>query len=129
MAKNTATSRKKKSKLSLLTLLATIAITLPIGVYFISRQNTNLTDLRSQAGWESSYTTCFRPGSCATGFTCYCVDGPQCAKTQCLADNSREAKCETLGGMLCPGGRGKNSLVCCTGGRTCYPRGLPGCKP
>jgi len=124
------TNKSQKSRFSLLTLLATIAITLPIGVYFISQQNTNLTDQRSKAGWDNPYFQCGGGAisGCNPGYTCECIGGPSCTSTRCFPENSQEGQCSNQGGLLCPGGRGKDTYVCCRNGRTCNPRGLPGCR-
>lgn len=122
-------TRRYKPKLSFLTILAVIVITLPIGVYYISQQNTNLTDQRNKAAWNNVYYECStKPNSCTKGYSCQCVDGPNCTKTACLADKSSESRCTAQGGLLCPSNRGKNKYVCCRNGETCYPNGLPGCK-
>jgi hypothetical protein len=120
-------SYQNKSKFSLLTLLATIAITLPIGVYFISQQNTNLTDQRNKAGWNNSYLGCSLT-SCGAGYSCHCQDGPACTQTGCVPNSDLKSSCLNQGRSWCISGKNRNAYTCCDKGYTCYPNGRGGCK-
>ncbi len=118
---------KKKSKFSLLTLLATIAITLPIGVYFISQQNINLTDQRKKAGWDTVYKGCTLT-SCRPGYSCHCQNGPACTYTACSPDTDIKNNCLNQLRAWCKNGSNRNAYTCCESGYTCGAKGI-GCKP
>lgn len=65
--------RKKSSgKGAILALLAVLLVALPVGVYFISQQNQELADIRSEAsGGTYGYNhSCGNDAECANGYVC-----------------------------------------------------------
>lgn len=66
-------AKKSSGKGVVLALLAVLLIALPVGVYFISQQNQELADVRSEASGSSPYGNnqpCGANGYCANGYTC-----------------------------------------------------------
>lgn len=125
--------KKKSTKGVLLALVATLLLTLPIGVYFISQRDNNLADIRNKAATPAPYPTeCTTEnavtdpqGTCSPGFVCHALMGDAAHGTRCEPADSLMGSCERQGREWCTNMHGFSG-TCCLPGYSCHPT-KPGC--
>ncbi len=121
---------KKSGKGALLALIALLLLVMPVSVYFISKQNQQLADVRSRA-WGTGYSNCGGAtdddpqGTCPEGYVCDCMDGEMCTEKQCMPDDDKKASCERQGREYCENQHG-GAMTCCYPGYVCWDGGA-GC--
>ncbi len=120
--------KKKSGKGAILAIIATLLLTLPIAVYFLSQQNQQIAELRSRATGNTYQYECNinDPNACnGNPSACHCQGGDACTGTIC--EPNIETSCRNQGRSWCDNmyGQGK---TCCVAGYVCNPNG-DGCVP
>jgi len=120
---------KKTSKVGIIAVIAALLLTLPVAVYFISQQNSQIADIRNRSAWDTVYQGfSVSPDSCKSlgpGWSCHCQNGTACTHTECEYDIERN--CRDQGRQYCLNVFNGNAMTCCVEGYVCGPSG--GCVP
>lgn len=128
--------KKKSITGGIIAIVAVLLFTLPVAVYFLSRQNQQIADVRSRAT-GTSYPGCRTgpgfecctedPNACAGQGgpnACHCQGGQDCTGTKC---ENIESNCRNDGREWCTNSQGYG-MTCCARGYVCNPGG-DGCVP
>lgn len=116
----------------LMAIIVAILLTLPAAVWFISKQNEPIADIRNRAtsGEQTPYggeCTIGDPSTCPAGWECHCTGGNDCTGTQCVSPDWIQNVCISQGRSWCVNEYGF-AMTCCAEGYVCVVNGN-GCKP